>query len=385
MGQRKTSNFNPVLKAIDIISFDVPYPANYGGIIDVFYKIVHFNQRGVKVHLHCFEYGRGIQKELEKYCETVNYYKRKTGTASFLSKLPYIVKSRTHKSLKENLLKNNFPILFEGLHTCFLLADDDLKSRFKIVRAHNVEHNYYKHLAKAEKNELRKHYFKTEAKKLKLFETVIKHANLCITVTHSDTDYFKNTYPNLNTLLIPSFHYSNEVTSNSDLGKYVLYHGNLSVTENINAAKFIIKKVVSDLKVPLIIAGLNPDKKLEQLINNHANCKLIANPTDDELNTLIADAQINLLYTEQATGLKLKLLNVLYNGKHCLANNKMLVGTGLEQCCNIANNAKDMQNTLSELMDKSFTENDINARKKLLSENYSNTNNITRLIENITF
>lgn len=385
MGQRKTSNFNPVLKAINIISFDVPYPANYGGIIDVFYKIVHFKEQGVKVHLHCFEYGKGKQKELEKYCETVNYYKRKTGTASFLSKLPYIVKSRTDKTLKENLSKNNYPILFEGLHTCFLLNDEALKNRFKIIRAHNVEHDYYKHLAKAEKNELRKHYFKTEAKKLKLFETVIKHANLCITVTKTDTQHFKSKYPNLNTLLIPSFHYSNSVTSNSDLGKYILYHGNLSVTENINAAKFIIKKVVSDLKVPLIIAGLNPDKKLEQLINNYANCKLIANPTDDELKTLIADAQINLLYTEQATGLKLKLLNVLYNGKHCIANDKMLTGTGLEACCNIANNSKDIRNIVNELMNKPFTENDVNTRKKLLSENYSNTNNITQLIEKITF
>ena len=76
---------------------------------------------------------------------------------------------------------------------------------------------------------------------------------------------------------------------------------------------------------------------------------------------------------------------MLYNSKHCLANNKMLVGTALEQCCNIANNAKDMQNKLSELMEQPFTENDINTRKKLLSENYSNTNNIKRLIENITF
>ena len=27
------------LKNINIVSFDIPYPPNYGGIIDVFYKI----------------------------------------------------------------------------------------------------------------------------------------------------------------------------------------------------------------------------------------------------------------------------------------------------------------------------------------------------------
>lgn len=373
------------MKAINIISFDVPYPANYGGIIDVFYKIVHFNKQGVKVHLHCFEYGKGTQKELEKYCESVNYYKRKTGTASFLSKLPYIVKSRADKTLKENLLKNNCPILFEGLHTCYLLNDIDFNKRYKIVRAHNVEHDYYKHLAKVEKNELRKHYFKSEAKKLKLFESVIKQADLCITVTQSDTEHFKNNYPQLNTLLIPSFHISNEIKINLELGDYVLYHGNLSVTENINAVKFIIKKVFNDIDIPLVIAGLNPNKKIQQLIKNTPNCQLVANPSDKKLNDLIAKAQINLLYTDQATGLKLKLLNVLYNGKHCVANNKMLAGTGLDQCCNIANNAKDLQNVLSELMNKPFSESDITTRKKLLANNYSNSNNITQLIENITF
>ena len=35
-------------------------------------------------------------------------------------------------------------------HNCFLLNDDTIKNRFKIVRNHNVEHHYYKNLAKAE-------------------------------------------------------------------------------------------------------------------------------------------------------------------------------------------------------------------------------------------
>jgi hypothetical protein len=58
-----------MISAINIVAFDVPFPANYGGVIDVFHKIKTFNQLGVKVHLHCFEYGRGNQPELEQYCE----------------------------------------------------------------------------------------------------------------------------------------------------------------------------------------------------------------------------------------------------------------------------------------------------------------------------
>jgi len=372
------------LNSINIISFDVPYPANYGGVIDVFYKIKAFYNEGIKVHLHCYEYGRGEQKELENYCETVTYYKRKTGTVSFLSKLPYIVKSRASKTLKENILKNDFPILFEGLHTCFLLSDDALKNRFKIVRNHNVEHHYYKNLAKAEKNDFRKRYFKTEAKRLKQFEPILKHANLCLAISESDLAYFKKTYPTIKNSYAPAFHPSSEVKINTQKGNYALYHGNLSVSENINAVKFLIKKVFNDLPVPLIIAGLNPSKEVKNLIENNPNVSLVANPTDEKLNELITNAQVNLLYTEQATGLKLKLLNVLFNGKHCLANNLILEGSSLKTCCTVANTEKEYKTELIKLMQQDFTLEQIEQRKKALTQ-YSNSANIKQIIENITF
>ena len=51
-------------KHLHIISFDVPYPANYGGVIDVFYKIKALHAKCVKIHLHCFEYGRAEARVL---------------------------------------------------------------------------------------------------------------------------------------------------------------------------------------------------------------------------------------------------------------------------------------------------------------------------------
>ena len=372
------------MNSINIISFDVPYPANYGGVIDVFYKIKAFYDQGINVHLHCYEYGRGKQKELENYCESVTYYKRKTGAASFLSKMPYIVKSRADKTLKENLLKNDFPILFEGLHTCFLLSDDALKNRFKIVRNHNIEHHYYNHLAKAEKNDFRKRYFKTEAKRLKQFERILKHADLSLAISESDLAYFKKTYRTINNSYAPAFHPNQTVKINTLKGNYALYHGNLSVSENTNAVKFLIKKVFNDLSVPLIIAGLNPSKEIKNLIESNPQISLVANPSDKKLNELIANAQVNLLYTEQATGLKLKLLNVLFNGKHCLANNLILEGSNLKICCAVANTESEYKTTILELMQQGFTLEQIEQRKKALTQ-YSNSINIKQIIENITF
>jgi hypothetical protein len=385
LGKRTTRNFQPFLTEINIISFDVPFPANYGGVIDVFYRIKHFYSKGIKVHLHCFEYGREKQEKLNQYCETVHYYKRRKGAQSHISNLPFIVKSRSSKRLKNNLLNNDFPILFEGLHCCHLLNDEDLKSRFKIVRNHNIEHHYYSELAKIEINPVKRQYFKTEAKKLKRFEPIIKKANLCLSISETDLAYFKKNYPKVNSIFVPAFHSNSKVISKSGKGDYVLYHGNLSVSENVNAAKFIIEKLFKDINIPLKIAGLNPTKDLIDLIKNHPNLELIQNPNDEEMNDLITNAQINLLYTEQSTGLKLKLLNVLYNGRHCIVNPKMVEGTSLGKLCSIDQNSTELKKSIQHAFNLEFSLEEIDTRKILLSREYANETSFQKIIDEIKY
>ena len=89
---------------LHIIAFDVPYPANYGGVIDVFYRVKALTEAGVKVHLHCFEYGRGEQ-EILKRCHEVKYYKRDTSFARQLSLTPYIVNSRRSRLCRPKVTK----------------------------------------------------------------------------------------------------------------------------------------------------------------------------------------------------------------------------------------------------------------------------------------
>ncbi len=54
-------------------------------------------------------------------------------------------------------------------------------------------------------------------------------------------------------------------------------------------------------------------------------------------------AQINVLPTFQATGIKLKLLMALYTGRHCIVNQPMVDNTGLEELCSIQNTAEEMK------------------------------------------
>ena len=96
-------------------------------MIDIYYKLYTLSRCGFKIHLHCFEYGRQHAVELNNLCEEVIYYRREKGLSSHFSLLPYNVYSRRDKQLLQNLCSNSYPILFEGLHSCYLISHPDLK------------------------------------------------------------------------------------------------------------------------------------------------------------------------------------------------------------------------------------------------------------------
>ncbi len=369
-------------KHIHIISFDIPYPANYGGVIDVFNKIKTFAELGTKVHLHCYEYGRERAPQLKKYCSSVNYYPRNVARSKLFNSLPYIVTSRDSVKLLKNLLKDDHPVLMEGLHSCYFLGEKALKGRTLIVRTHNIEHDYYQGLAKVESNIFKRYYFYNESTKLEHFEPALAKATHIAAISPNDTEYYAEKFKSV--IHLPPFHPHNRVTSQAGKGDFVLYHGNLGVGENNEAALFLVTKVFKDLRsVSLVIAGSKPSRQLKEEVDKRKNITLQADLPSKEIYTLIKQAHINILPTFQATGIKLKLLTALYSGRHALVNNEMIVNTGLDSLCHIGNTADKMKQLVKKLMEKSFTEEERRTRSDLLKETYSNINNLQNFITQV--
>jgi hypothetical protein len=369
---------------LNIVAFDVPFPANYGGVIDVYYKLVALKKQDVKIILHCFTYGRKPAPELEALCEKVFYYNRRTGWAANLSLLPYTVKSRQNKELKKNLLENSWPVLFEVLHTCFLLTDKDLAGRQKFYRHSNIEHDYYRELSLTEKNPVKRLYLKIESWKLKRFETLLLEAQGIFAVNEKDTQYFKHKYPNAKSVYIPSFHPVDNVEAREGNGVFVLFHGNLAISENYEACTWLIRNVFSRMSERVVVAGLNPPEFLKKLIEEYPNIELIAGPTDQKMFELIKNAHVHVLYTAQPTGLKLKLLNVLFSGRFIVCNTHMISGTGLsrDRTFLIANSNLDFLSCIRQAFESSFSISDLEARKKM-TQRFSNDLNVKKLIEAI--
>ena len=197
--------------SLHIVSFNVPYPPDYGGVMDVFYKIKALHDLDVKIKLHCFEYGRKEADALNFVCDEVHYYKREHSFIDFTSKTPYIVKTRKSDELFQRLLADQAPILFEGLHTCYYLDHEELKNRVKAVRMHNVEWDYYRHLSRSESGMWRRFYFYTESIKLKSFEKILSAADHLLPISRNDFDYLNKEYQNVTYL--PAFHPNEEVIS----------------------------------------------------------------------------------------------------------------------------------------------------------------------------
>jgi len=279
-------------KHIHIISFDVPYPANYGGVIDVFYKAKALAEQGVKVHLHCFEYGRKKVPELEFFFHKVHYYKRDISKKHLFKSNPYIIETRISERLVTNLLQDDYPIIMEGLHTTGLLLEKRLKHRKRIVRTHNIEHEYYGNLSRAETDLFKKYYYFNEAVKLKKYEKILAKADILLAISRTDYKYFSAKYKSV--VYVPAFHPYAAVRSLTGQGKYVLYHGNLSVPENINAVTTLLNEVFRNSKIPFKIAGLNPPRSLWRMVAECPLAEMIANPDDDKLNDLIKNAHVNI-------------------------------------------------------------------------------------------
>ena len=181
--------------------------------------------------------------------------------------------------------------------------------------------------------------------------------------------------------LIFPFHGNEQLRTSNSKENFALYHGNLGVGENNKAALFLAEQVFRQIDYPLVLAGRNPSKELKEIVAQRENIQLFENKNNDEIIDLIQKAQINILPTFQSTGVKLKLINALYNGGHCLVNGFMVKGTGLEDLCVIKEGRDEMRQGIIELKTREFSVSDRNKREELLFDKLSDHKNAKALID----
>lgn len=367
-------------KHLHIIAFNVPFPPDYGGAVDVFYRLQALHTQGIQIHLHCFDYGRGQQPELNKYCNSVHYYERFTGHKGVSNTLPYIVASRKNEALLQCLLKDDYPILMEGIHSTYLLLDKRFAQRACFVRLHNAEFTYYRELCASTSSLLKKIYYWFESRLLKAYEKKIASRAMFMGISPNDIKVYKEELNCRQIEHLPLFIPSWEMQCPEGMGCYCLYHGDLSVDANERAAIWLIKNVFTRVQVPFVIMGKNPSEKLYALAQENGHTCIVANPSDKEIQDMIGKAHINVLPSYTTTGIKIKLVNTIFNGRHCVVNEATVAGSGLEPACHIGTNANAFREIIAQLYHQPFTTEEISLRQRLLANKFNNEINAMKIV-----
>ena len=364
--------------SVHIVCLDAPSPPDYGGAIDMHFKIKALASSGKKIILHYFNYHHHRNATgLESLCTAVFSYPRKPFWRSFSAFTPYIISSRINKELIRRLNADSHPILLEGLHCAGIIKHIKHPERI-VLRMHNEEAAYYHYLSKTTASIIKQLYYGVEARLLRRYQQRMKKVIMLACLSENDAAVFSRQFGFQSVSFIPCFIPWQHITSNEGYGSYCLYHGNMQVSENEEAAMWLITQVFSQLKTPLIIAGKGISNRLMHKAAKYPHLSFINNPSMKQVDELVREAQINVLPSLNNTGVKLKLLNALFNGRHCITNLNGVNGSQLTEDVYVHEGSEDWKRAVETLMQQAFTKDDIQKRQTILSV-YNNKTNAEKL------
>lgn len=363
-------------KTLHIVSFDNPYPPNYGGVIDVFYKIKALSEIGYTIHLHCFVKEIPLEfDELKRLCQSVCFYEITKNPFHFLSALPFSVISRSNSKLGTNIAKIHAPILFEGLKTTCLVNDTRLQHHKKFLRLHNIEHNYFKGIAKSEEGFFKKMAFYWESRKFKKYEAVIKAFDKVFTLSEFENDmalaYCRNS------VYVPVFHGNDKVAPLEGFGDYAIYHGDLTTSDNRKCVVFLIDVFKKLPNRKLIIASGSNEDFVQNIIGTSENIQFVKLNDFTHLKTLLQKAHISISWSFQKSGTKLKAINSLYNTRFCIINENVIDDAIVADLCVMTKNEEELINQIEYLFKERFS--DYPKRKEILEKYMNDVNNALKI------
>ena len=153
------------------------------------------------------------------------------------------------------------------------------------------------------------------------------------------------------------------------------------MAENEKAALWLLEHVFDTLKVPFVIAGKDPSPALQRQAYAQSHTCLVENPSEKEMQDLIGKAHVHVLPSFNATGIKLKVINALYNGRHCVVNEAAVHGSGLEEACYVGANAAELKRIVNGLYLQPFSAEDLQLRHTLLDNMFCNTKNAQQMVK----
>lgn len=353
---------------LHLVCLRCPWPDDTGGAREMLDRLKCMHKRGIHVRLHYFgqPLDTPVQEALAPFCARIYAYPRKLSIRRLFRGQPYIVSCRSNPELLNRLAEDQYPIVFDGLHTTAHLAQLFQSGRKIVVRMHNDEVRYYAELARSARNPLKRFYFRWESIQLHRWMKLLPAGISVGCIQQQEQLRLQAKFPSLRVFLLPPV-IPVTIHTQTGTGGYCLYHGDLSVPGNERAVIWLLKRVFAKIKLPLVIAGKSPSAKLEKLIHFYQHACLVSNPSRSELIDLISKAQINVLPSRTRTGIKLKIFDALQYGRHCVVNREMAESSPWTDSCRVVEDAEKMAADIKSLYAIPFTEKMIDTRRERLT------------------
>lgn len=217
-----------------------------------------------------------------------------------------------------------------------------------IVRAHNVEFDYYKNVYYRRKK-LSDYFLWKYVKKQEYNSVALVDKLVCL--TEEDKNRFLEKYPDRikesDIQVIPVCVKSTEYTHIRKLSENLVFliTGSLFYGPNADGAQWFIEKVWREMPAhyTLILAGAKPNDKLNELVSQYNNVILARDPEDISIYFKKTDVYIAPIFT--GAGMKVKVAEAISWGLFTIGTTHAFIGYNIEhkESGFIANTAEEFR------------------------------------------
>lgn len=345
------------LKILYITPF-YPFPPNDGGKIVIYNRIKHLALLGHEIYLYSLIWAKDKQRlrendvvEMKRYCKEVHIsayeYSKPLKIAKAL--LASVVKADTLKNLTiPEEFKHELQAAVQSQHFDFGIVEFTyfgvwvkkiLQDRIKLVLSiHNIDSQFYREIARAEQNIVRKIYLYYEsilAKRMELAPFFKKEYDLFMFLSDVESEYIIQKVPDVRDRFVsfPFGLFDKETYAGAPVkknGKLILFTGALNMGTNIKGVKWFLKEVMPAVrsKVPDAVfyaVGSNPSPELIRLQDEYTDFKIFANV--DKIEPYMSAADLFVIPLLGGVGLKIKLFDALSARKLIVTTKSGVIGT----------------------------------------------------------
>ncbi len=379
-----------------ILSNKLPYPAKDGGSIATLNLAKGLAEAGNKIcilSLNTIKHYFDIKKIPSELIQVIEFIDVKINTKInllklifnlLLSKKPYIAERFKSKKLKIKLQKilkeRKIDIVqIEGLYMCQYIPCIKSVSSAKIsYRAHNIESEIWRQIAKNSKNIIKKLYLKILANRVRKFdEYYLNKYDFLIPITQVDAKKYASLGVRCPIHVLPAgidVERIESYKSNKEINS-IFFIGALDWIPNQEGLLWFLKEVLCKIKnIDFYIAGRNATQNFIKILKNY-NLNYLGEVEDAY--DFMASNSIMVVPLFSGSGMRIKILEGMAMGKIIVSTS--LGAEGIEYSADeniiIANNAQQFIEKISMLN----TDNDLRQKvsknaKKYVHANFNNFN-----------